>query len=140
MLTRPTTAVRSFPARLCAFPVFAAAFATLLLGAASGPASAAQSSDGTAATPQRSSTTNETAPRPRKRTRAQQIHDLNVLYLAHMKRYRDDMASSQEYARRGDKVQAGALRMNAEDSRKKAVGFKRRSNALQRSGGSRRRG
>lgn len=133
MSTPPTTATRSFPA-LRALLLLVAAFATpLLLGASGGPA-LAQSPDATAAVQQHSSTPDQSAPRPRKRTRAQVIHDLNVLYQAHMKRYQTDLASSREYARRGDKVQAGAMQMNAEDSRKKAVGFKRRSDALRRGG------
>ncbi len=123
MSTPPSAAAaRSSLAVLCALLLFAAASAMLVFGAAGGRVLA------------RSSTTNETTPRPKKRTRAQEIHDLNVLYLAHMKRYRADLASSQEYARRGDKVQASAMRMNAEDSRKKAAGFKRRSDALQKGG------
>lgn len=122
MSTPPSAAARSSLALLCALLLFAAASAMLVLGAAGGRV-LAQSPDASAA-----------APRPKKRTRAQEMHDLNVLYQAHMKRYQADLASSQEYARRGDKVQAGAMRMNAEDSRKKAAGFKRRSDALQKGG------
>ena len=70
------------------------------------------------------------AARPNKKTRAQQIHDMEVLHQAHLRRYKADMNSSQEYAKRGDQVQADAMKLNAEDSRKKAENFKRQLDAL----------
>ena len=77
------------------------------------------------------------AARPKKKTGAQQLHDLGVLHQAHLRRYRADMNSSQEYAKRGDQVQADAMKLNAEDSRKKAENFKRQLDALLKSGRSR---
>ncbi len=77
-------------------------------------------------------------PRPKKKTRAQEIHDLGVLAQAHLRRYQADMNSSQEYAKRGDQVQADAMKLNADNSRKKAEKFKRQLDALLKGGKSRR--
>lgn len=109
--------------------------ATVLLSGAQPAAAAAAVHAQQRSAPRRQPAGNK---RPQK-SRAQQIHDFDVLYQANMRAFRNEMASSQEYSRRGDKVQADAFRMNASDSRKKAENYKRQRDAMLRSGGGRRR-
>jgi hypothetical protein len=51
------------------------------------------------------------------------------------KKSADEMASSREYARRGDEVQADAFLINAQDSKRKAEMYRRQAEALRRQAG-----
>jgi hypothetical protein len=92
-----------------------------------------------AASPRRSPARSQPA---NKQTLAQRIHDARVRQKAWSKKHADEMASSREYARRGDETQADAFLLNAQDSKRKAEMYRRQAEALRRQVGrsSRRRG
>ena len=83
-----------------------------------------------AAVPRQSSSRSRSA--AKRQTLAQRIHDARVRQKAWSKKHADEMASSREYARRGDDTQADAFLVNAQDSKRKAEMYRQQAESLRR--------